>query len=163
MSVQIHTIGVYGTSELSFFRALVDHKITHFIDVRRRRRLRGSQYAYANASALQQRLEELGIEYVHRVDLAPSLETRATQSAVDAAAGTTARVRAKLGSVFVRRYDAECLNGLDRAEFLHQFPGEARIVLFCVEHEPEACHRSLLAKHLQAAASSEWRDITPGS
>ena len=161
MTKQVFTIGVYGTSKGSFFRSLMDNGVTHFVDVRRRRGMRGSQYAYANASALQRKLKELGIEYVHFLDLSPTKEIREAQKAVDAAVGTTKSARVELGAEFVRRYESECLSRFDSKEFLKRFPVDARIVLFCVEKQPQACHRSLLAKRIESEAGVAWRDITP--
>lgn len=163
MSRTLSTIGVYGTTESSFFRSLVDNGVTHFVDVRRRRGMRGSQYAYANASALQQKLKELGIEYLHFLDLSPTKEIREAQKAVDAAVGTTKTARIELGSEFVRRYESECLSQFDAKEFLSRFPQSARIVLFCVEKQPQACHRSLLAKRIESESGLAWSDITPGA
>lgn len=162
MNKQVSTIGVYGTTESSFFRSLKNHGVTHFVDIRRRRGMRGSQYAYANASALQQKLKELGIEYVHFLDLSPTKEIREAQKSVDATIGTPKSARIELGSEFVRRYESECLNRFDAQEFLGRFPRHASIVLFCVEKQPQACHRSLLAKRIESESGVAWRDITPG-
>lgn len=162
MTRQFFTIGVYGTTESSFFNALAEHGITHFVDIRRRRGMRGSQYAYANASALQKKLKDLGIEYVHHLELSPTKEVREAQKAVDAAVGTTKTTRTELGYEFVRRYQSECLSHFDSKEFLDQFPAGAKLVLFCVEKQPQACHRSLLAERIQADSGVAWRDITPG-
>lgn len=162
MSRILSTIGVYGTTESSFFRSLVDHGVTHFVDIRRRRGMRGSQYAFANASALQQKLKELGIEYLHFVELSPTKDIREAQKAVDAAVGTTKSARIELGSEFVRRYESECLSQFDAKEFLDRFPQDARIALFCVEKQPQACHRSLLAKRIESEEGIHWRDITLG-
>jgi len=162
MNRTLFTIGVYGTTEGSFFRSLVEHEVTHFVDIRRRRGMRGSQYAYANASALQRKLKELGIEYVHFLDLSPTKEIREAQKAVDAAVGTTKSARIELGSEFVRRYESECLSQFDAKEFLGRFPQNARLALFCVEKQPQACHRSLLAKRIESEAGVSWLDITPG-
>jgi hypothetical protein len=69
MPKEIATIGVYGTTESSFFRALQEFGTTHFVDIRRRRGMRGSKYAYANSSALQRSLTALDINYLHDVQL----------------------------------------------------------------------------------------------
>ena len=59
-----------------------------FCDLRARRGVRGREYAFANSQRLQARLAELGIRYVHRLDLAPSAATRSQQHAADAATHT---------------------------------------------------------------------------
>ncbi len=79
----VFTIGAYGWSEPAFFAALEAAGVATFCDVRRRRGVRGYEYAFVNSSRLQQRLGELGIAYVHRIDLAPSNEVRQAQYAVD--------------------------------------------------------------------------------
>ena len=122
--------------------------------------MRGSEYAFVNSTRLQQRLHELGISYVHRLDLAPSVEIRQAQAAADAAAGVAKRGRAQLGDAFVRAYEAECLATFDAREFLDVFSASRRIVLFCVEREPAACHRGLLADRL-ATAGAQVTHLTP--
>ena len=52
----IYTIGVYGSSEKEFFQKLADHGIDSFCDIRLRRAVRGSQYAFANSQRLQGKL-----------------------------------------------------------------------------------------------------------
>ena len=80
----ILTIGVYGFSESEFFDAITRSGTDCFCDVRRRRGLRGSTYAFANATRLQMKLEELNVPYLHLKQLSPSPETRAVQHALDA-------------------------------------------------------------------------------
>lgn len=61
MKPKIVTIGVYGFNEADFFQAVQDAGIDTFCDIRMRRSMRGSQYAFANSTYLQQRLYDLGI------------------------------------------------------------------------------------------------------
>lgn len=56
----IFTIGVYDSTEESFFGALVKNEIELFIDIRARRGMRGSKYKYVNSAALQSKLKESG-------------------------------------------------------------------------------------------------------
>ncbi len=72
MMPEFVTIGVYGFDEAGFFQALQDAGVDTFCDIRRRRGVRGSAYAFANSQRLQGRLAELGIRYIYRSDLAPS-------------------------------------------------------------------------------------------
>lgn len=160
-ALAIATIGVYGTTRESFFGALREFGATHFVDIRRRRGLRGHEYAYANATALQSELSALGIAYVHELRLAASNEARSAQIAVDKATDAGQRSRASLSPEFAARYRSECLEGFDVAEFMAQFPPCAKIVLFCVERSPDACHRSLAAEHIAVFCGVPWRDITP--
>ncbi|MFQ3611480.1 MAG: DUF488 domain-containing protein [Fimbriimonadales bacterium] len=158
---ELFTIGVYGTSETSFFEALRRHGITHFIDVRRRRGMRGMQYAYVNRSRLENKLQGLGIEYRHYINLAPTKETRQVQKAMDTTQQVKKSERTELDPHFVQRYESECLANFDAQAFLSEFPEGARIVLFCVEGHPDACHRSLIARRIEVETGLRWRDITP--
>ena len=72
MKPKIVTIGVYGFDEARFFEALRKVKVDTFCDIRNRRGVRGSTYAFANSLRLQARLAELGIRYLYRKDLAPT-------------------------------------------------------------------------------------------
>jgi uncharacterized protein (DUF488 family) len=145
------TIGVYGYTEEVFFQTLRAAYVDHFVDIRRRRALRGTQYAFANSNRLQPRLAALGIRYLHRLDLAPSNATRQIQAIHDRLAKTARRQRSGLAPAFVAAYERECLAGFDAEQFLIDLGPDAKVVaLFCVEREPAACHRSLVAARLSA-------------
>lgn len=77
--MRIITLGVYGFDADTFRAALERANIDIFVDTRRRRGVRGPQYAFVNSQRLQNLLAGLGIRYVHRLDLAPSNETRQIQ------------------------------------------------------------------------------------
>ena len=153
------TIGAYGWSEPAFFAALEAAQVDVFCDVRRRRGVRGSEYAFVNSKRLQQRLAELGVSYVHRIDLAPSNEVRRAQYAVDAATGVGKRTRTELSDVFVHAYE-EQLHDFDPHAFLDELATDGPVVLFCVEREPSACHRGLIARRL-ATAGAKVGHLTP--
>jgi uncharacterized protein (DUF488 family) len=144
------TIGVYGSDEASFFAVLQQSGVDTFVDIRARRGVRGAAYAFANSQRLQARLAGLGIRYVHRSDLAPGAETRAQQFAADKASKTGKRQRTVLDPEFAAAYRQERLAGFDSRQFIVDLGPDAHVVaLFCVEREPAACHRSLLATRLQ--------------
>jgi uncharacterized protein (DUF488 family) len=162
MTREILTIGAYGFDAEIFFEALRDAGVDTLIDVRRRRGVRGHEYAWANHQRLELRLDDEGIRYVHRVDLSPSLETRQRQYAVDAETHTAKRQRTELSPEFKHAYQQECLAGFDAKTFLDELPADAkRIALFCVEREPAACHRSLLAEALAAVPGIRVRHLLP--
>jgi hypothetical protein len=145
------TIGVYGYDAAGFFAALQAAHVDTFCDIRRRRAVRGREYAFANSNRLQARLAELGIRYVHRLDLAPSNALRNVQHTVDEAAHVARRQRAALSQAFVAGYQAECMAPFNAPAFAASFGPDARVVaLCCVEREPAACHRALLAARLEA-------------
>jgi uncharacterized protein (DUF488 family) len=154
------TIGVYGWGEAAFFSALQSAGVHTFCDIRRRRGVRGAEYAFANAARLEARLAEIGIEYVHRLDLSPSDELRKAQQAADATDRTARRKRDHLTPEFISAFTAEVLEGFDAMKFLHEFAGRDPLVLFCVERTPEACHRGLVAQAL-AGAGATVTHLTP--
>ena len=48
--INVFTIGVYGSTENSFFEKLAQSRIDLFCDIRQRRGVRGSQYKYVNSN-----------------------------------------------------------------------------------------------------------------
>lgn len=161
--VEFVTIGVYGWDAEAFFRALQDARVDTLCDIRRRRGVRGSEYAFANSQRLQARLAELGIAYVHRLDLAPSQATRQAQYAVDEANKTAKRQRQVISPEFADAYRQECLADFNSQQFVADL-GEARVVAFlCVERDAAACHRSLLADRLARDLDTPVRHLTPGN
>lgn len=162
MPEKLLTIGVYGFVEQQFFQSLVDAHVDLFCDVRARRGLRGSEYAFANAQRLQARLAERGIHYVHIKDLAPPPEVREAQQQEDLRTGTGKRSRDELGEAFKAKYRETCLARLDASNFLSQYIGAARRpVFFCVERTPAACHRSLLTDELSRQTGLPVEHILP--
>ena len=85
------TIGVYGFDKDSFFKAILDAKIDTFCDIRLRRGMRGSEYAFVNSESLQKQLRELGIRYIHVKNLAPSQAIREKQKHEDEMLGIAKR------------------------------------------------------------------------
>jgi uncharacterized protein (DUF488 family) len=159
--LKLVTIGVYGFTADAFFAALQKAGVDTFCDIRWRRGVRGREYAFANSGRLQKRLGELGLRYLHLREVAPSPELRRSQAAADKAAGTAKRKRTALGEVFVTGYREKHLAGFDSRKFVEHL-GPARVVaLFCVEREPAACHRSLLAARLQQGLGLEVIHLMP--
>ena len=145
-SVSLYTIGAFGYTESGFFGALQGAGIDTFCDIRRRRGVRGAEFAFVNATRLQLKLATLGIRYFHALELAPPNELRAVQAAADKVSKIAKRQRTGLSPEFKEAYRRECLAGFDSRAFLEGLgPAARRIALFCVEREPAACHRSLVA------------------
>lgn len=147
----IATIGVYGFDRETFLETLATAKVDLLLDVRQRRGVRGSEYAWANAQRLQEGLEAAGIGYTHLKELAPSTELRGVQYREDDKRGEGKRSRTVLAPEYARRYTAEILDPVD-LEPIVKWIGDSFATLLCVERDPEACHRSLVAARLQ----SEW-------
>ena len=150
MQPEIVTIGVYGFEREAFFQALLDAHVSIFCDLRARRGVRGSQYTFANSLRLQHSLQEIGIRYVHCKDLAPSAALRAIQTEEDKHAHIARRKRSVLSQRFIQAYEQEYLSQFNSQQFITQVGDNASVIcLFCVEREPDACHRSLVAQCLQ--------------
>jgi uncharacterized protein (DUF488 family) len=159
----IVTIGAIGFDADSFFRALQEAGVDTLCDIRARRAVRGHDYAFANSQRLQARLAELGIHYLHRLDLAPTSAIREQQAAADAAAHVARRKRAELSPAFIEAYRRDILAHFDPQTLLADLPADARVVaLLCVEREPAACHRSLVAERLGEAWGVKVVHLTPG-
>lgn len=120
------------------------------IDVRQRRGVRGSQYAWANAKRLQAALAEAGTGYRHHPELAPTTELRQLQYREDDRLGVGKRSREQLAPEYRQRYLREILDRADLAGLVAELPEQGAGVLFCVERDPEACHRSLIADRIAA-------------
>jgi len=118
--------------------------------VRQRRGVRGREYAWANAKRLQAALEEAGIGYEHQPELAPTTELRQLQYAEDDRQGVGKRSRSELAPAYRERYTAEILDRADLSGLAASLPADGAGALFCVERDPEACHRSLIAERLAA-------------
>lgn len=162
MKPDIVTIGVYGFDEQSFFRALLETKIDTFCDIRLRRGMRGSMYAFVNSTYLQKRLEELGIRYLHVKELAPNQDIREKQHREDKKLGIAKRTRKELGQAFIHAYEHDCLAHFDSVEFIERVGQDAKVIgLFCVEREPEACHRLLAAQKLARDLETGVEHIKP--
>lgn len=149
--MEFFTIGVYNSDEQGFFDKLEKNGIDTFCDIRQRRGVRGSKYSFVNSNRLQERLAELGIKYGHVLGLAPSGEIRSLQKEADLEKGELKSERKELGEVFKKEYEKQILSNFNFDEFLDRLDstGARKIVLFCVEESPDACHRSLVAKKLK--------------
>ncbi len=162
MTPRVLTIGVYGFDEESFFNALKEAGVDTFCDIRARRGMRGGQYSFVNSKYLQSKIRELDINYYHLRNLAPSDSLRNLQKKQDKESKVSKRTRTKLSAQFIDTYEKEVLEDLDVKRFLSQFePQPEALVLFCVEREPEACHRSIVAKKLAEQLQLQVKDILP--
>jgi uncharacterized protein (DUF488 family) len=146
----VATIGVYGRTLESFLTALRAAKVRVVLDVRQRRGVRGPEYAWANSARLQAALASAGIEYRHHKELAPTTELRHVQYEDDARRRVGKRSRLELAPEYRERYLREILDRADLSELVRKLPADGLAALLCVERDPEACHRSLIAERLEA-------------
>jgi uncharacterized protein (DUF488 family) len=132
------------------------------LDVRQRRGVRGHEYAWANARRLQAALAEAGIAYSHHQELAPTTELRQLQYREDERLGTGKRSRTSLAPEYRERYLREILGRVDLAPLVEELPPDAASALLCVERDPEACHRSLIAERLADEYGLPVLHLRPG-
>jgi uncharacterized protein (DUF488 family) len=158
----LRTIGVYGFDRESFLAALAGAGVELLLDVRQRRGVRGSEYAWANAQRLQAALAETGVGYSHLKELAPTTEMRQLQYREDERKGEGKRSRSVLAPAYVEHYTAEVLDRVDLDPVV-RWIGDSEPALLCVERDPEACHRSLVAERLRREFDFEVEHLRPPS
>lgn len=109
---------VYGFTAETFEQAIVKAKPDVFVDIRRRRSVRGHDYSFANSQRLQDMLATNNIPYVHRLELASPEATMKSEGEIDKKAGIARHDRDHLSDGFVADYDEAVLNDFDTAEFI---------------------------------------------
>lgn len=151
-NMEFFSIGVYNSTQEEFFNKLIDNKIDTFCDIRQRRGVRGAKYSFVNSNRLQQKLNALGIKYVYVSDLAPTTEIRDLQKKIDLQKSELKTTRLELGKTFIIEYKNKILGNFNFEDFINNLKQiEAnRIVLFCVEENPVACHRSVVINTLSS-------------
>jgi uncharacterized protein (DUF488 family) len=145
---RVATIGVYGFTPDRFLARLGEAGVRLLLDVRQRRGVRGPEYAWANARRLQAALADAGIAYEHHKELAPTTELRRLQYAEDDRMGVGKRSRTVLAPAYREGYIREILDRVDLEPVVEELPSDGLGALFCVERDPEACHRSLIAERM---------------
>jgi uncharacterized protein (DUF488 family) len=157
----VATIGVYGFDQEAFLAVLSRARVTRLLDVRQRRGVRGSEYAWANSARLQAALAGAGVEYEHHKELAPTTELRRLQYAEDERRGVGKRSRVELAPEYRDRYTREILDQVDLEPIVASMPADGATALLCVERDPEACHRSLIADRMAAEHGVSVRHLKP--
>ena len=158
---RVATIGVYGFTAQSFVASLRTAGVGIVLDVRQRRGVRGREYAWANSARLQAALAQARIGYEHHKELAPTTELRQLQYREDARLGVGKRSRSQLAPEYRARYVAEILDRVELEPLLEALPAAAVAAFLCVERDPEACHRSLIAERLSARHGASIVHLRP--
>jgi uncharacterized protein (DUF488 family) len=158
---RVATIGVYGASGDAFLACLREAEVEQVLDVRQRRGVRGAEYAWANAARLEQMLYDAHIDYRHHLELAPTTDLRHLQYAEDDRQGVGKRSRVELAPAYRDGYLAQILDAVDLTPIVEAMPRKARAALLCVERDPEACHRSLIAARLASEFGCEIVHLRP--
>ena len=155
------TVGVYGFDGESFLGCLRRADVRLLLDLRQRRGVRGPDYSWANAVRLQRALAAADIGYRHVKELAPTTDLRQLQYREDDLLGVGKRTRVALAPAYVERYTREILDPFDIGALVSELPGSGAVALLCVERDPEACHRSLVAARLHAEYGLPVTDLRP--
>ncbi|MEJ3743958.1 DUF488 domain-containing protein [Actinomycetes bacterium KLBMP 9797] len=155
------TIGVYGFDGDSFLRRLRRAEVRLLLDIRQRRGVRGPEYSWANSARLQRALAAADIGYRHVKGLAPTTELRQLQYREDDRQGVGKRDRIVLAEEYAERYTREILDRFDLGALVAELPRDSVTALLCVERDPEACHRSLVAERLRTAHGLPVTDLRP--
>jgi uncharacterized protein (DUF488 family) len=158
----IATIGVYGFDADGFLSALRRADVGLLLDVRQRRGVRGREYAWANSKRLQAALADASIAYEHHAELAPTTELRQLQYREDDRLGVGKRSRVELARAYRERYLAEILDRVDLDALVERLPSDTTSALMCVERDPEACHRSLIAERMHERLGVSVVNLRPG-
>ncbi len=156
------TIGVYGFTARAFLEKLTGAGVGLLLDLRQRCGVRGPDYCWANSARLQRALAAASIGYWHVKQLAPTTELRQVQYREDARQGVGKRNRVALAPEYAERYTREILDEFDLGALVAELPSDVASALFCVERDPEACHRSLVAERLRGVYGLPVTDLRPG-
>lgn len=160
--LRVVTIGVYDFGRESFLERLRHANVSLLLDLRQRRGVRGPEYAWANSAQLQRALAAVDIGYRHVKELAPTTELRQLQYREDDRQHVGKRDRIALAPEYAERYTKEILDPFDLGALVAELPNDAVTALFCVERDPEACHRSLVAGRLRIEYQLMVSDLRPG-
>jgi uncharacterized protein (DUF488 family) len=155
------TVGVYGFTLEAFLDTLRAAGVRRILDVRQRRGVRGPEYAWANSLRLQAALAKAGVAYRHHPELAPTTELREVQYREDARLGVGKRSRVELAREYRERYTHEILERVDLGALVAELPAGEVFALLCVERDPQACHRSIVAERLAGEHGYVVRHLRP--
>ncbi|MEU7141576.1 DUF488 domain-containing protein [Nocardia sp. NPDC046473] len=158
---RIVTIGVYGFTVEAFVEKLTGAGVGLLLDLRQRRGVRGHEYSWANSARLQLALAAAHIDYRHVRELTPTTDMRQAQYREDDRQGVGKRNRIALASEYVERYTREILDPFDLCALVAELPSDSVTALFCVECDPEACHRSLVAERLRVEHGLRVTNLRP--
>ncbi len=156
------TCGVYGFTPEAFAAAVRAAQPDVFVDIRRRRGVRGSEYAFANSQRLQDLLAGYDIPYVHRIDLAAPETAIKREGELDRQRGIARHDREALSPEFIAEFTSTVLHEFDADAFITSLGDSVqRPLLFCVERTAAACHRGLVAEAIADQPGWERLDLQP--
>jgi uncharacterized protein (DUF488 family) len=77
--------------------------------------------------------------------------------------GVGKRSRVELAPEYRERYLHEILDQVDLGPLIEELPADRASALFCVERDPKACHRSLVAERLAEEYGATVVHLLPGT
>ena len=152
---------MYGWTLETFLEALRAAGVRLVLDVRQRRGVRGREYAWANSARLQAALAEVGIGYRHHPELAPTTEPRQLQFLEDDRLGVGKRSARSWRPSTASATCARSLDDADLPSVVAELPENAASALLCVERDPEAATRSLIAEAPRGRARPPRTHLRP--
>ncbi|MGD9979450.1 MAG: DUF488 family protein [Hyphomonadaceae bacterium] len=144
---KLYTIGYEKVGQADFVAALRAAKIKTLIDVRE---VANSRRAVFSKKSLAASLDEAGIAYIHMKSL-----------------GTP-----KLGREAARRGDIKTMTRIFEAKMAEpesqlalaataELAKKARACIMCLEHDWRDCHRTIVARHIEAAFGIKPEHLCP--
>jgi uncharacterized protein (DUF488 family) len=147
---RISTIGYQASTVHSFLAVLREAGTEMVVDVRA---VTSSRRPGFSKSQLAVHLAEAGIRYLHLRGLGTPAEGRAA-----ARAGRYGELRR-----IYRKHLATSAARTELAELAELVRAGRRVCLLCFEHDPEHCHRSLVAAALGSLVPIEVDHLAPAS
>ena len=133
MATELGTIGYQGHDSESFIYLLQKMNARVLVDVRQSARSRNRTFG---KTALESTLADAGIEYVHMPELGVEPELRALLKETGDFEAYRKEYLRRLGDV------------TESLDTLYNLVVGSACCLMCMEHEPEKCHRSVLAERV---------------
>ncbi len=131
----VYTLGFAKKSLHRFVELLREGQVKRLVDIRLHNT---SQLAgFAKKDDLAYIMELLGIDYVHDVSLAPTEELLADYQ------------KKRIGHEEFARRCEQLLRERGVEDRLDEIVGEGNCCFLCGEHEPDHCHRRVLAEYLR--------------
>jgi uncharacterized protein (DUF488 family) len=143
----IFTIGYQGYSLLELVNILKEQGIDTLVDVRYDAYSKRPEFCKGR---LRSAIEEAGIEYIHRPELGTPTQLR--KKITDAGSGQ---------EVFKLYFERISKVNYRYVETVAELANQRKMVLMCMEKEPERCHRKILADLLSRRFSFEIVHLAP--
>lgn len=143
----IFTIGYQGYSLLGLVDILKEQGIDALVDVRYDAYSKRPEFCKGR---LRSAIQEAGIEYVHRPELGTPTQLRKKITNTTSAEGVFKLYFERISKVNYRY-----------VETVAELANQRKMVLMCMEKEPERCHRKILADFLSRRFGFEVLHLMP--